>query len=66
MIKIINKWRKKRLQRKAAFFQARLNAYESLVSAGFNLGCSDCDDLMKAHQNLSMAKYDLAKLEGKQ
>ena len=62
MIKIINKWRKKRLQRKVAFFQARLSAYENLVNSGFSLGCSDCDDLMEAHQNLSMANYDLAKL----
>jgi len=64
MIKLINKWRISRLERKIAFFQARLSAYKELVNAGFNLGCSDCDDLMKAHQKLTMAYFDLATLHG--
>ena len=62
MIELINKWRKSLLERRIAVLQAKLSAYEKLVNAGFNLSGTDCDGLMKAHQKLSMANYDLAKL----
>ena len=63
MIKIINKRRKSRLERKIALLEARIDSYGKTEKAGWQLGYHVADKVAEAHENLSMANYDLAKLD---